>query len=414
MAALQARHSRKCALGQNPDGTTRPVERAVQVVRGNIKTDPACTCQPVYFVAVRHNGKKERREVGRNAKEALRAFTRVQSQKDAGEYQTLRNIGFDEFAEEWLRSLKRPKANTIRGYRTTMEYGKAVFGGKRLRNMTPADITAFVQRLPELGPEPAKPKPGQAPKPRTPMSASTMAKHLRHLNACFTVAVLEGYMVRNPVKGLHVSQRPASRANEAGYFEDDELPRLFAEFPDGLYRAYFTLALRTGMRLGELSALKWGSVNLTDSYVAVSESYTHGELGTPKSQTSRREVYIDPGTVKFLGEWWRECDQPGDEELVLRAPNKSGHLEPKMVSEQLRRAMKKAGVPEYDSQGRRRRNHSFRHTYARIVLENGHNLYEVQKQLGHSSYGVTEKVYGHLAREHRQQVAAGLEGAFAV
>jgi integrase len=395
MAALQARHSRKCALGQNPDGTTRPVERAVQVVRGNIKADPACTCQPVYFVAVRHNGKRERREVGRNAKEALRAFTRIQGQKDAGTYQTLRNIGFDEWADEWLRSLKRPKVNTIRGYRATMEYGKAVFEDKQLRNMTPADVTEFLRRLPDL-------------------SRSTQAKHLRHLNACFTVAVLEGYMVRNPVKGLHVSQRPTAQANEAGYFEDDELPRLFAELPDGLYRAYFTLALRTGMRLGELSALRWGSVNLTDSYVAVSESYTDGVLGTPKSRTSHREVYIDQGTVEILASWWRECGQPGDEVRVLGTPTQSGFLNPKMVGKQLERAMCKAGIPEYDSQGRRRRQHSFRHTYARIFLERGKTLFELQRQLGHSSYAVTERVYGHLAREHRQQVAADLEEAFPV
>ena len=76
--------------------------------------------------------------------------------------------------------------------------------------------------------------------------------------------------------------------------------------------------------------------------------------------------------------------------------------------------MKKAGIPETDAQGRRRKQHSFRHTCARVVLENGKTLFWLQRQLGHSSYGVTENVYGHLAREHRQQVAAELEGVFAV
>lgn len=410
MAALQARHSRRCALGQSPGGGSRPRELAAD----NAEARAGCTCQPIYFVAVRSDGKKERIELGRNLKQAKRAQTKFQAQEDAGEYQPQKNIGFDEWADEWLGSLKRPKANTIRGYRTTMEYGKGVFGSKRLRSMTPADVTGFLHRLPSLGPQPAKPKPGEAPKPKPKMSASTMAKHLRHLNACFTVAVLEGYMVRNPVKGLHVSQRPTAQANEAGFFEDDELAPLFAKFPEGLYSVYFTLALRTGMRLGELTALRWGNVNLTDSYIAVNESYTNRALGTPKSRTSRREVYVDPGTVKFLASWWRECGQPGDDELVLRAPTKSGFLDVKMIGKQLARAMKAAAIPEFDSQGRRRKQHSFRHTYARIVLENGKTLFWLQRQLGHSSYAVTEKVYGHLAREHRQQVAAELDGVFAV
>ena len=53
MAALQARHSRRCALGQMPYGTSRPRELAADNRDG-------CTCQPIYFVAVRSDGKKER------------------------------------------------------------------------------------------------------------------------------------------------------------------------------------------------------------------------------------------------------------------------------------------------------------------------------------------------------------------
>jgi len=407
MAALQARHSRRCALGHMPDGSSRPRELAADNREG-------CTCQPIYFVAISYNGKKERIGLGRNLKQAKRAQTKFQAQEDAGEFQPQKNIGFAEWADEWLGSLKRPKENTIRGYRSTMSYGKTVFGSKRVRNITPGDLSAFLQRLPELGPKPAKPKPGQAPKPRPPMSDSTQAKHLRHLSACFEIAKLRGYTAQNPVRGLHISQRPTAQANEAGYFEDDELPVLFAEIPAGLYRAYFILALRTGMRLGELAALRWGNVNLTDAYVSVSESYTDGVLGTPKSRTSHREVYIDPGTVEYLAAWWRECGQPGDEAQVLSPPTQSGYLNPKMIGKQLTKAMKAAGIPETDAQGRRRKQHSFRHTYARIVLENGKTLFWLQRQLGHSSYSVTEKVYGHLAREHRQQVAAELEGVFAV
>jgi integrase len=58
--------------------------------------------------------------------------------------------------------------------------------------------------------------------------------------------------------------------------------------------------------------------------------------------------------------------------------------------------------------------HSLRHTYARVVLENGAPMFWLSKQLGHSSEQVTREVYGHWSREGRKREAEKLEGVFKV
>ena len=87
----------------------------------------------------------------------------------------------------------------------------------------------------------------------------------------------------NPVRELPPAQRPRPERKEAAYFENKELPRLFQHLNSEPYRTLSLVALKTGMRQGELIALRWGDVDLDDAVVRVRSSYTGGTLGTPKN-----------------------------------------------------------------------------------------------------------------------------------
>jgi integrase len=399
MASLHARHSRRCGLGP-------------RVLSASGRKPDGCTCRPTYCIAVRKGARTEWINVGRDKREAQDELAKIEAAVRGGTHRPQRNITFEAWADEWLAALQRPKPTTVRDYRATMGYAKTVFGQKRVRDVTPGDLSEFLRRLPQLTNRSRKPNENGDREPM--MSQSTRAKHLRHLHACFKVAVKSGYAGRNPVEDLDDSLRPRAEGNVISYFDDGELAALAAQYGDDVYGMHFRLAVRTGLRLGELSALRWGNVNLTEGYIHVAESFTHYRLGQPKSRTSIRNVYIDPDTVDMLGAWYGACGKPDDSKLVLPAPSKSGFLDPKDVAARLAAAMAAAGVPEYDAQGRRRKQHSLRHTYARIVLEQGQSLYWLQGQLGHSSYKVTEQAYADISPKHRQAVAEQLRGAFSV
>jgi integrase len=94
------------------------------------------------------------------------------------------------------------------------------------------------------------------------------------LGACLQAAVFYRYAQSNPVRELPPAQRPRPERKEAAYFENEELPRLFADFHDGPYRTLCLVALRTGMRQGELLGLRWDDVDLEQAVIRVRRSFT--------------------------------------------------------------------------------------------------------------------------------------------
>ncbi len=116
---------------------------------------------------------------------------------------------------------------------------------------------------------------GIAKKPRTlkKVSQSTLAKHLRQLGSCLGAAVSEGYAEDNPVSRLHSTRRPKVSQSAPAYFTNEELLETMARarrLP--LYSYLCRIALATGMRSGELIALRWSDVSMTTNEVTVSRT----------------------------------------------------------------------------------------------------------------------------------------------
>jgi integrase len=188
-------------------------------------------------------------------------------------------------------------------------------------------------------------------------------------------------------------------------------------------RPLVKLALLTGMRLGELLALRWSYVDLLNGTIHVRVAYTDGlGVGTPKSQRSVREVELTGAAVEVLQDLLQAQGVQDDDALLFPplVPTPSGYRRgydiPKRV---LYPAMKKAGIPRTGEHltpptKAKRTFHSLRHTYARVALENGVELGWLSRQMGHSSTAVTDTRYGHLSKSARKREVAKLEGAWRV
>jgi integrase len=384
MASLQAKHSTRCGLG-------RVWTRFDQAETG-------CTCPqgPVYYVVIRESDQAHREVVGRDRQQAELALLRIEDSVEEGEYRPQRNMGFADWARRWLESLER-KPSTVGSYRSTIAHAEEVFGGQRVRRIGPEDIARFNLILREQG-----------------CSPSTRAKHLRVLGACLQAAVFYRYADSNPVRELPPSQRPRPDRKEAAYFENDELPLLFPHLQDEPYRSLCLVALKTGMRQGELFALRWCDVDLEQAVARVRRSYTGGTLGTPKNR-ERRDVDLISDVVELLTQLRREPGSESDDSLVFPGLNGTGFLTPSVV---LRRhlypAMARAGIPRVGPTQEKRTFHSFRHTFAKRALESGAQITWLSRHLGHSTLKVTTDIYGHWERAERKLQAAKMEGAFPV
>lgn len=304
------------------------------------------------------------------------------------------DVGFSDWADRWFRSLER-KPSTVASYRSTVVHANALLGRFSVRRIGPAEIAQFNLALREIG-----------------CSASTRAKHLRVLGACLEAAVFYGYADSNPVRRLPPAQRPRPERREAAYFENAELPALFAHLIEEPYRSVCLVALKTGMRQGELFGLKWLDVDLEQAVVRVRRTYTGGAVGSPKNR-ERRDVDLISDVVNVIRQL-RDVVQPDPVGLVFH-DGAGAYLSPfVLLRRHLYTAMAKAGIPRVGPTEEKRTFHSFRHTFAKRALESGAEVTWLSRHLGHSSLKVTTDIYGHWERAERKLQAAKMEGAFPV
>jgi integrase len=227
-------------------------------------------------------------------------------------------------------------------------------------------------------------------------------------------AVFYRYADSNPVRELPPAQKPRPERKEAAYFENAELPLLFAQLQDEPYRALCLAALKTGMRQGELLGLRWCDVDLDEAVARVRRSYTGGAVGTPKNR-ERRDVDLITDVVELLTKRRSEAWSGSEQDIVFYASSPQSFLTPTyLLRRQLYPAMARAGVQRVGPTQELRTFHSFRHTFAKRALESGAEITWLSRHLGHSTLKVTTDIYGHWERAERKLQAAKMEGAFPV
>jgi integrase len=397
-------------------------KNCVNATKTSLKSLEGCGCKPSYYTFHRdRNGRVVKGVRVRDRRVANQAATKLQAELDAGRVgiQQERNKTFAEWADIWLAQ-SRAKENTLRLYRHSVAVGKRAFADLRLREIQGSDITRFIDLLIDDG---------RARK--RPPNETTQAKHLRNLHSCFAAAVPE-YIAINPVDLLHRSVRPHASSEAWDYFTDPELGRLWASFTRredkvGLYLS--KVAVATGLRLGELMALERRDVNLADRTLMVSKTYTPRiGITTPKSRKGRT-VHLSEDATRVLREWLelRSADLFKPDALLF--PNTRGsYLEQTNVTKRmLYPAMEEAeapqgkrlrkgewGIPRIGERSNPRSFHSFRHTFARLVLEAGGDRFWLQQQLGHSSAAMTERYSMWSKEAERRQADELAAGSFPV
>jgi Phage integrase family len=159
------------------------------------------------------------------------------------------------------------------------------------------------------------------------------------------------------------------------------------------WHPWILFALRTGLRLGELLALRWQAVDFHGGFILVDQNLVRGILTSPKSH-QRRRVDMSQQLSAALLHWRRRlrarCLKKGVEMSEWVFPSRQGPaLEERNVQHVFTRMLLKAEL-------RKIRIHDLRHTFASLLLQHGESVVYVKEQLGHSSIQITVDTYGHL------------------
>ncbi len=221
----------------------------------------------------------------------------------------------------------------------------------------------------------------------------------------FASAVGSGAIKVNPCDGVRV---PRSDRHEMMFLSTSQIEAL-AEAISAPYGVLIRLAAYTGLRAGEIGALRVGRLDLLRRRIEVVESLAEEPwvwlvFGPPKTY-ERRAVALPPSLCEELAAYLADRSRERYA-LVFSAPEGGPLRHRNFYRRQFRPAVAAAGLPE------RTRFHDLRHTCAALLIAQGAHPLAVMQRLGHSSITVTMNTYGHLFPELDEALTEGLDAAY--
>ena len=284
-----------------------------------------------------------------------------------------------EYLTQWLSDSVR---GTVQGS-TYRSYGRVVdghlvpgVGRVKLAKLRPDHIRRLYRSMLDAGKA-----------TRTVQYAHTLLKR------ALAQAVMDGLIPRNAAEAV---RPPKLKRDEIQPLNADQV-RALLDASDERSCALYTVAVRTGMRPGEILALRWSDVDLEAGTVQINRALSEGEFSTPKTPRSRRRISLSPATVaalkahrkRQLEERMAKAGLWEDHGLVF--PSSVGTPKSQRnLNREFKNAAKRAGLPDHFKL------YDLRHTCATLLLaRNVHPKY-VQELLGHASIAQTLDTYSHV------------------
>jgi integrase len=206
----------------------------------------------------------------------------------------------------------------------------------------------------------------------------------------------------NPCDGLELPAVP----DHVGirYLELDQVDALVSGAQSSPYealdRALYRTAAMTGLRLGELIALRWRDVDWTASAIRVRSNYVLGEFGTPKSKRSTRSVPMADEVAGELERYFKASGEPADDALVFPDAHTAAPLDKAGVLRRLRKALKAASLDETH------RFHDLRHTFGTAMAAAGVPMRTLQEWMGHRDIETTQRYADYAPRTRDAELVA--------
>ncbi|MEE1767535.1 tyrosine-type recombinase/integrase [Streptomyces sp. JV185] len=245
------------------------------------------------------------------------------------------------------------------------------------------------------------------------LSALTVAYVHSVLKSALEHAVREDELPRNVARNVKTTTyqprrfRPLTAAEARQFLDAARADRL---------HALYELALRTGLRKGELLGLRWEDLDLTTGTASIRRSLQRTRTGglthlPTKTRASERRIALPTECLHSLKEHKERQDTEReiagsdwrDNGLVFTTPT-GRPLDPANLTRRFRSFLDRAGL-------RRIRFHDLRHSTATLLLEQGVDLVVIKELLGHAHIGVTAGVYAHVRLRLQRQAIDTLGNA---
>ncbi len=297
----------------------------------------------------------------------------------------------------WYELYAKPNVRTATANRYQLiidTYTVPRIGTIKLKKLTTRHLQKLYKDLLENG----RVRPGK--NQGTGLSTTTVHSVHLMLHAALDRAVKERLIPRNPCEDCVV---PKPRKLDMKVLSPEQMGAYLEAAQRRELLPMFYLELVSGLRKGELVALRWDDLDIQSRTISVCRQYVRNpdgslELTRPKTENSVRLVSIPQVAVDLL---IQEHDRHPDNPYLFPSPLTGEMYHPDSVVNLHKKILKDAGLEHL-------RFHDLRHTFATTALQNGVDVKTVSSMLGHFDAGFTLRTYTHATRQKQDEAAQAM------
>ena len=330
-------------------------------------------------------------------REAQAELNRLLNRRNEGTYADRTKMSVGEYLEHWLtvdieRRVARKTA--IRHRQIVQRQIIPRIGGVPVRKLTPTHIEAFEAQLQQDGHVKGR-KAGQG------LTAQTVLHVHRTLSQALAHAVNAGVLFKNPAEQV---KPPRPLRKEIAILSKPEIATLLRASEGTRLYLPVLIAVTTGVRRGELLALRWSDIDLKAARLTANQSLERlagkTTLKPPKTSGSHRTITLPALTVEALRDHRSAKPRIGAGELVFS--HDGIPWDPDSLTKAFDRLVRETGV-------RRITFHGLRHTHISHQLMDGVHVKVVSERAGHANVSITLGVYAAFIPTLQEDAAAGVD-----
>lgn len=326
------------------------------------------------------NGKR-RYVYGKTRKDVAARLTKAVAERDAGLWFDSEGLTLAEYLDRWLASLGGAVSpQTVRRHEELARiHVKPGLGSNKLSELNPLQVQSLYRTKIEEG-----------------LSPATVAKIHWTLSKSLRQAMRWRLIPHNVC--LSVTP-PRAEQHEIEPLGTRQIKALIEAAEGTDLCALWILLVTTGLRIGEALGLTWDDLDLDARTLRVNRTFSHGEVGAPKTKGSRRSVRLSKLAVNALKRHPRNgnqvfCTHRG---TALNASN--------LRNRAWKQLLKRAGLPAST------RIHDTRHSAATLLLGKGVPVKVVSEMLGHADVRITLSTYAHVLPDMQDGAADTVDDA---
>ena len=353
-----------------------------------------------YDAGIKPDGKRDTKYIyAKTEAECKRQLRELIKDVNKNEYVSVQKRSVKDYMESWLNDVKKnelkPKSFD-RLEQTVSLYVNPAIGHIQLQALKSKDVQKMINDLRDSG-----------------KAHSTIKKAYDAVNACFKLGVIQKTVAVNPAVGVTVPSRKVLPPKKIQFYTKDEasllIKQAMSSWSNGKRRyplgAFVPLILNTGLRAGELLALKWGSdidienrtLTIHNNVVFIKDrdkdkGYKLLEQDSVKTDAGQdRTIPLNNDAIAAL----LDIRQATGSYPYVMTTSAENIVKPRQLDQMFRRIAAASGLPEDKIYGV----HALRHTFATLLLSNGVDIKTVSKLLGHSDVTITYNTYIHVIKE---------------